>query len=257
MSLARILAEYAINTPADDVTDSALAACRKLVLDTVGCSIAAWNAPGVPESHRQMTDWGGAPEATVLVYGSKLPGPHAAFLNSIMAHALDYDDLNDPAALQVAMAQYELGLSLWVLGMRQHSKELLERALNAHRRTPGVWTRRRFPAEWARVHASLGSLQRALGSEGEGRERYEASVFQTEGCGFESCLGDRRCDPRQGPCFGSFRNRPIVQYRRYPGSSCARLASSGSWHNETVRADDGIGLGTSQLSRRAAGRSRT
>jgi len=111
MSLARLLADYAIRTPATEVTEAALAACKRLVVDTIGVSIAAWNAPGVPEAHKQLTAWGGAEEATVLVYGSKLPGPNAAFLNGVMAHALDYDDLNDPSALHVSSVVWPVVLA--------------------------------------------------------------------------------------------------------------------------------------------------
>ncbi|MBN2211994.1 MAG: MmgE/PrpD family protein [Sedimentisphaerales bacterium] len=102
MSLNRILAEYAINTPSDAVTPAALDACKKLVLDTIGVSIAAWNAPGISQVHDLMNQWGGRGEASVLVYGTKFPGPDAVFTNSAMAHALDYDDLHDPSALHIS-----------------------------------------------------------------------------------------------------------------------------------------------------------
>ncbi|MBN2577706.1 MAG: MmgE/PrpD family protein [Pirellulales bacterium] len=101
MSLARLLADYAIKTPAGEVTEAAVQACKKVVLDTLGVSLAAWNAPGIPGVYRQLCRWGGAEEATVLVYGAKLPGPAAAYVNSAMAHALDYDDIHDPAALHI------------------------------------------------------------------------------------------------------------------------------------------------------------
>jgi 2-methylcitrate dehydratase PrpD len=101
MSLARLLADYAINTDACQVTESAFTACKKVILDTVGVSLAAWNAPGIPEIHQRFARWGGAAEASVWFSGLKLPGPSAAFVNSAMAHALDYDDIHDPAALHI------------------------------------------------------------------------------------------------------------------------------------------------------------
>jgi len=101
MSLTRILAEIAVETDSREITDSAREACKKLILDTVGVSIAAWNAPGIRELFEQIDEWGGDEESTVLVYGSKVPAPNAAFVNSAMAHALDYDDLHDPSALHI------------------------------------------------------------------------------------------------------------------------------------------------------------
>jgi len=101
MTLSRALAEYAIRTQPNEVSRAALDACKKVILDTVGVSIAAWNAPGISGIHDQLTDWGGAEEASVLIYGSKLPVANAAFINSAMAHALDYDDLHDPGGLHL------------------------------------------------------------------------------------------------------------------------------------------------------------
>ncbi|MBE7560230.1 MmgE/PrpD family protein [bacterium] len=111
MSLSRLLAEYAINTPAGEVTSAARETGKKAILDAVGVSIAAWNAPGIPGVHEQMTQWGGAREASALVYGTQLPAPHAAFLNSVMAHAWDYDDLHDPAGLHLSCVLLPVGLA--------------------------------------------------------------------------------------------------------------------------------------------------
>jgi 2-methylcitrate dehydratase PrpD len=111
MSITRILSEIAINTPASRITPAALESCKKLILDTVGVSLAAWNAPGIPEAFGQLAKWGGAKEATVLAYGARLPGPDAAFINSAMAHALDYDDLHDPSALHISSVVFPVVLA--------------------------------------------------------------------------------------------------------------------------------------------------
>jgi len=89
--LTKILAELALNPSADDIPAEAYQAAKKMVLDTIGVTIAGYNAGGVPEVIEQMREWGGKPEATLLVYGGKLPAPQAAFANSAMAHAHDFD----------------------------------------------------------------------------------------------------------------------------------------------------------------------
>ena len=89
--LTKILAELALNPSADDIPIEAYEAAKKMVLDTIGVTIAGYNAGGVPEVIEQMRDWGGKPEATLLIYGGKLPAPQAAFANSAMAHAHDFD----------------------------------------------------------------------------------------------------------------------------------------------------------------------
>jgi len=101
MSLARALAEIAIRTDASTIPAGAFAACRKLMLDTLGVSVAGWNAPGIRELVDQVQQWAGRQDSTVLVYGARVPAPSAAFVNSAMAHALDYDDIHDPSALHI------------------------------------------------------------------------------------------------------------------------------------------------------------
>jgi len=101
MSLSKILAELAVTIPATSLPSSAMDAAAKMTLDTLATGIAGWNADGVPESLALLRDWGGNPQCTVLVHGDRLPPPLAAFINGMMIHALDYDDLYRPAALHL------------------------------------------------------------------------------------------------------------------------------------------------------------
>ena len=91
VGLTKILAELALHTTTDDIPAKTYVAAKKMVLDTIGVTIAGHNAGGIPEVIEQMRDWGGKPEATLLIHGGKLPAPHAAFANSAMAHAHDFD----------------------------------------------------------------------------------------------------------------------------------------------------------------------
>lgn len=101
MSITSVLAELAANTSASAIAESAYAAARKLLLDSLGCAIAGWDSGGVEESVAQMSAWGGAPEAEILVYGLRVPAPNAAFADGVMIHALDYDDTYTLAALHL------------------------------------------------------------------------------------------------------------------------------------------------------------
>ncbi len=100
MQLSQILAELAL-LPAADITPAARAAARTMTLDTLACMLAGWREPGVTESLAVMQEWGGTPQAAVLVHGNRLPLPHAVFVNSAMAHAWDYDDVHMPTALHI------------------------------------------------------------------------------------------------------------------------------------------------------------
>jgi 2-methylcitrate dehydratase PrpD len=101
MSISRSLAELAISTKSQDVTGKALSAAKKLVLDTLGTTIAGHKEAGVSQILAQMRYWGGKKETTVLIHGGKLPCPEAAFVNSVMAHALDFDEVHVPASLHL------------------------------------------------------------------------------------------------------------------------------------------------------------
>ena len=48
-----------------------------------------------------MLDWGGKPEARLILGPEKLPLPNAAFVNSAAIHALDFDDIYTPGTLHL------------------------------------------------------------------------------------------------------------------------------------------------------------
>ncbi len=101
MTLTEALSQLAVETPTDAIAESAFAAARTMTLDALACALAGWDAPGVAEVVEQMRDWGGAEEASLLVRGWRLPAPNAAFSNSAMIHALDYDDVHIPGSLHI------------------------------------------------------------------------------------------------------------------------------------------------------------
>lgn len=63
------------------------------IIDIVGCAIAGVNAVGNAELVKLVNDWGGKEEASILVYGNKVPAHHAAMVNSIMARSFDFEAL--------------------------------------------------------------------------------------------------------------------------------------------------------------------
>ncbi len=85
----------------EDLPAGTAEAVRALVIDTIGCALSGSSAPLNAELVERHARWGGAPEATVLVYGNRLPAPHAAWLNAAMIHSNDYDDTHDDTAIHV------------------------------------------------------------------------------------------------------------------------------------------------------------
>ncbi len=77
------------------IPSETLQMAKKFLLDSLGTLIAGSSAKGCPEVAAQMKEWGGKEEATIGVYGWKVPAPNAALANSMMIHARDYDDTHD------------------------------------------------------------------------------------------------------------------------------------------------------------------
>ncbi len=93
------LAEYIHKTTFERLPREVVEGTKHFLLDTLGVALAGSAAPGCGEMVGLVEEWGGKPESTVWVYGSRVPAPHSGFLNSTMAHSLDFDETHDGAAL--------------------------------------------------------------------------------------------------------------------------------------------------------------
>jgi 2-methylcitrate dehydratase PrpD len=67
---------------------------RDRIMDTVGCLIGGAADPSNPELVKLIMDFGGKPEATVLMYGGKVPASHAAMVNCITCRSFDYEPVS-------------------------------------------------------------------------------------------------------------------------------------------------------------------
>ena len=89
--LGRHVAEASRQWPAD-----ARHAARRAVIDAIACMIAGRVDPAAATALSTVRRWAGQ-GATELVSGSSLAAPWAALVNGTAAHALDYDDVFEPA----------------------------------------------------------------------------------------------------------------------------------------------------------------
>jgi 2-methylcitrate dehydratase PrpD len=78
--------------PADVVNTTKL-----FVLDTLGVIGGGARAPGIAEIRGRMSRWENNGSATSLIGKRRMSPPHAAMVNGATAHALDFDDIHDPA----------------------------------------------------------------------------------------------------------------------------------------------------------------
>jgi 2-methylcitrate dehydratase PrpD len=112
MNVTRALAELAIQPSFEDISPPARQATKRLILDTLATAIAGWREEGIPPVVEQMRYWGGREEATLWTYGGTMPAPNAAFANSCMTHALDYDDKYYEGGLHIMSSVLPVSLAV-------------------------------------------------------------------------------------------------------------------------------------------------
>lgn len=78
----------------EDVDADTLQNAKERIMDTVGCLIGGAGDPSNPELVKLIKDYGGKPEATVLMYGGKVPAANAALVNCILCRSFDYEPVS-------------------------------------------------------------------------------------------------------------------------------------------------------------------
>jgi 2-methylcitrate dehydratase PrpD len=108
------LIDYILNTKYQNLPAEVVDFAKRLVLTIIGTTIAGATLEGCEALRDQIKGWGGKKEATIFLYGNKVPAHHAALVNSYMARALDFDDGIRPgmhvgaSAVPAALASAEL-----------------------------------------------------------------------------------------------------------------------------------------------------
>ncbi|MEZ4331099.1 MAG: MmgE/PrpD family protein [Myxococcota bacterium] len=100
---SEIFARHIVGCRFEDLSPEDVLATKRLVLDTLATLVGGSGEPPFPELLRFYREEGGAPEATVMVHGLKLPARHAVALNSGMARALDLDDAHEAAIVHTGV----------------------------------------------------------------------------------------------------------------------------------------------------------
>lgn len=81
----------------EDLPREAIDLIRQDFLDFCGNTLAGSNDPAVDRTLSLFSEWGGKPECTVFVHGTKMPSINAALVNASMAFSMDFDDTHIPA----------------------------------------------------------------------------------------------------------------------------------------------------------------
>ena len=114
MTVERALAKYVRELKREQIPEDSLKVVRQMLLGVMGTTVAGAAEDGCKPLREMLVARGGKPEATVLIYGDKLPAPSAALLNGVMSRALDYCDAMMPGVhvgsslIPAALAAVEL-----------------------------------------------------------------------------------------------------------------------------------------------------
>lgn len=95
----RRLVEFAETTTYEDIPAPIVRESRRCLLDFAGTAIGASSEPAVQHVLAVAHETGGAPQATVLADGSLTSVLHAALVNGVATHVLDFDDTHAPTIL--------------------------------------------------------------------------------------------------------------------------------------------------------------
>jgi 2-methylcitrate dehydratase PrpD len=114
MNAEQKVVEFVCRTKFADVPTTALKVIKNQVLAVLGTTVAGASAEGCETVVKVARELGGKPEASILIYGDKVPAQQAAFVNGVMARALDFCDALAPgahigsAAIPAALAAAEM-----------------------------------------------------------------------------------------------------------------------------------------------------
>jgi 2-methylcitrate dehydratase PrpD len=92
----RILARFVRELVYDRIPMETLKVVKQILLAVSGTTIAGAAEEGISALREVLIDRGGKPEATVFVYGDRLPAHSAALINGVMSRALDFCDAMAP-----------------------------------------------------------------------------------------------------------------------------------------------------------------
>jgi 2-methylcitrate dehydratase PrpD len=114
MELEKRFVDFIMDSRFEDIPREPVDRIKNVILNDLGAIMGGATSQGCGTLLNMVKAWEGKKEATVLIYGDRLPAHDAALVNSTMARALDIDDHMPPgmhagaSAFPTALAAAEL-----------------------------------------------------------------------------------------------------------------------------------------------------
>ncbi len=91
-NVTEILTDWVVETGGSDIPEAVRAEGLRTFVNWVGCAVGGASHETVDAALRALTPFSGTPTSTILGRTEKMDALHAALLNGITSHVLDYDD---------------------------------------------------------------------------------------------------------------------------------------------------------------------
>ena len=88
--------EYCTDWKYEDLPEDVVHTAKRIFMDIVGCGLGSHPLDKGATAVKLVKAKGGAPEATILGTGEKLPMDEVAFANGELMHSMDFNEISPP-----------------------------------------------------------------------------------------------------------------------------------------------------------------
>jgi 2-methylcitrate dehydratase PrpD len=191
-TIAEKLVRYVSETTFDKLPAEVVSETKKFILDTIGVGLAGAREPGCREAVDVVKKWSANDAgSTIIYYGGKVSPPEAAFANSVLMHALDFDDTLDSSAMHTHVSALPAALALAEARGRVGGKELITAVVLGVDVTCRIASAITTPLSWIRTATcgSFGAAAAAAKTMGMGGQE----VLNTLGIVYSQTAGNAQC----------------------------------------------------------------
>jgi len=189
---AEQLTRYVAETTFDSLPREVVDETKKFILDTIGVGLAGVREPGCREVVDLVKTWSSNPAgSTIIFYKDKVSPPEAAFANSVLMHALDFDDTLDSSAIHTHVSSLPAALALAEVRQGTSGKDLLTSVCLGVDITCRIASAITTPLSWIRT-ATCGSFGAAAAA-AKILNLDERAILATLGVVYSQTAGNAQC----------------------------------------------------------------
>ena len=191
-TIAGKLVRYVSQTTFDRLPTEVVSETKKFVLDTIGVGLAGATEPGCGEVVDVVKEWSAHDTgSTIIYYGDTVSPPEAAFANSVLMHALDFDDTLDSSAMHTHVSSLPAALALAEVKGRVSGKEFIAAVALGVDLTCRIASAITTPLSWIRT-ATCGSFGAAAAA-AKTLRMGEQGILNTLGIVYSQTAGNAQC----------------------------------------------------------------